>query len=109
MEQPPGLPPLVEYSGRLYKVFPVQQVSEKFSKRTFVLEVSPRHSKHPEFIPFELKQERCALVEPFRKGDPLTVYFVVRGRRVLNGPGGDERFFLSSEVVDLRPDLFAGR
>ncbi|GAA4366798.1 hypothetical protein GCM10023185_38200 [Hymenobacter saemangeumensis] len=65
-------------TGRLHEIFSEQQVSEKFRKREFVVEV--QDGQYPEHIKFQLVQDKCALIEPYRLGDEVKVTFALRGR-----------------------------
>ncbi|GAB2466096.1 hypothetical protein GCM10011375_33320 [Hymenobacter qilianensis] len=65
-------------TGRLHEIFDEQQVSEKFRKREFVLEV--QEGQYPEHIKFQLVQDKTALIDPFKIGDEVKVTFNLRGR-----------------------------
>ncbi|MBC6610088.1 MULTISPECIES: DUF3127 domain-containing protein [Hymenobacter] len=65
-------------TGRLHEIFDEQQVSEKFRKREFVLEVID--GQYPEHIKFQLVQDKTALIDPYKIGDEIKVTFNLRGR-----------------------------
>ena len=67
-----------DVTGRLHEIFDEQQVSEKFRKREFVLEV--QDGQYPQHIKFQLTQDKVALVEPFKMGDEVKITFDLRGR-----------------------------
>ena len=67
-----------DVKGRLHEIFDEQQVSEKFRKREFVLEV--QDGQYPEHIKFQLVQDRTQLVDPYKVGDEVKVAFNLRGR-----------------------------
>ncbi|SDX45415.1 DUF3127 domain-containing protein [Hymenobacter psychrophilus] len=67
-----------EATGRLHEIFDEQQVSEKFRKREFVLEVID--GQYPEHIKFQTVQDKTALIDPFKVGDEVKVSFNLRGR-----------------------------
>jgi single-strand DNA-binding protein len=67
-----------EATGRLHEIFDEQQVSEKFRKREFVLEV--QDGQYPEHIKFQMVQDKTALIDPFKVGDEVKVTFNLRGR-----------------------------
>lgn len=58
-----------------------QQVSEKFSKREFVLTTS---GEYPQDILFQLTQDKCSLIDGFNVGQSLEVSFNLRGREWTN-------------------------
>lgn len=65
-------------TGRLHEIFDEQQVSEKFRKREFVLEVVD--GQYPEHIKFQLVQDKTALIDPYKVGDEVKIAFNLRGR-----------------------------
>lgn len=66
------------------------QVSEKFSKREFVITESS--SMYPQDIMFQLEQDKCNLIDNAKIGDQLTVSFNLRGRE-WTSPQGEVRYF----------------
>jgi hypothetical protein len=77
-------------TGTLKAKYAEQQVSERFRKRDFVL--TDNSSQYPQFITFQLVQDRCSLVEPFNEGDEIRVFFNLRGRE-WKAPAGDVKYF----------------
>lgn len=72
-----------ELSGTLIEKFDTQKVSDKFSKREFVIE-KKEDTGNFEFvdqIKFQLTQDRCNLLDNFNKGDEIKVSFNIRGRK----------------------------
>ena len=67
-----------EISGKLIKVFPVENKSGTFQVRDFVIEI--QDGNYPQFIKFQLTQERCSLVDSLQEGDEIKVWFDLRGR-----------------------------
>ena len=67
-----------EATGRLHEIFDEQQVSEKYRKREFVLEVVD--GQYPEHIKFQLSQDKTTLIDGHKTGDELKVSFNLRGR-----------------------------
>jgi len=67
-----------EVKGKVEVVYAEQQVTDRFKKREFVIEV--QNGMYPEFVKFQLTQERCGLIEPYQKGDEISVSFNLRGR-----------------------------
>lgn len=66
-----------ELEGTLKVVDDVQTFSSGFSKREFVIEVED--GKFPQSIKFECVKEKTALIDEFQIGDPVKVYFDIRG------------------------------
>jgi single-strand DNA-binding protein len=73
-----------QIAGRLHEVSAEQQVSEKFRKREFILEIV---GQYPEYVKFQLVQDKCAVIEPFQVGDFIQVDFNLRGRNFTKGDG----------------------
>ena len=64
-------------TGRLSEIFEAHQVSDKFRKREFILELE---GQYPEFIKFQLVQDNCGQLDRFQVGMQLRVEFNLRGR-----------------------------
>lgn len=68
-----------EIEGKLHKVFETEQKSESFRTREFVIETL--QGSYPQFIKFQLTQDRCEVIEPFKTDQQIKVYFDLRGRQ----------------------------
>ena len=68
-----------------------QQVTETFRKREFVLEYSD-NPMYPQYIKFELIQDRVQLVDNVEVGDKVDVTFNLRGRE-WTAPDGAKKYF----------------
>lgn len=86
-------------TGRLHEIFDEQQVSEKFRKREFVLEV--QDGAYPEHIKFQLVQDKTSLVDAFRIGDEVKVTFNLRGRGF--NKNGQMLYFTNLEAWKIEP------
>lgn len=67
-----------EVEGKLIKKYETESKSEKFQAREFVLEVAS--GNYPEFVKFQLVQDRCAIIDSFSEGERMKVHFDLRGR-----------------------------
>ncbi len=67
----------LEITGRLHKVFDTEQKNESFKVREFLIETQ---GEYPQFVKFQLTQDRCDLIENYKEGDGLKVHFDLRGR-----------------------------
>ncbi|TXK45800.1 DUF3127 domain-containing protein [Pontibacter qinzhouensis] len=67
-----------EIQGKLYEVFDEQQVSDKFKKREFVLEIPD--GQYTQYPKFQLTQDKCSLLNQFKAGDELKVTFNLTGK-----------------------------
>lgn len=82
--------------GKIIEIFATQQVSEKFKKREFVIEYA-ENPQYPEFVKFELTQDKCNLIDSFAKGAYVDVHFNIRGRAWTN-PQGVTNYFNSLQA-----------
>ena len=66
-----------EIVGRLHKKFDTESKTATFQAREFVIEVD---GTYPQFVKFQLTQDRCPLVDNYNEGDNIRVHFDLRGR-----------------------------
>ncbi len=71
------------------------QVSEKFSKREFV--VTESTGMYPQDILFQSTQDKCALLDAVQVGDQVEVSFNLRGRE-WTSPQGEVKYFNTLEA-----------
>lgn len=67
-----------EIEGKLHKVFETESKTSSFQAREFVIEVTD--GNYPQFVKFQLVQDRCALVDGYAEGEMIKVHFDLRGR-----------------------------
>lgn len=67
-----------EVVGRLHKKFDTENKTESFQAREFVIEVES--GNYPQFVKFQLVQDRCSLLDPYEEGTTIKVHFDLRGR-----------------------------
>ncbi len=79
-----------QISGILKVKSDTVQVSEKFSKREFVL--TDNSSMYPQDIMFQLTQDKCALLDTFNLQENVTISFNLRGRE-WTSPAGEVKYF----------------
>lgn len=85
-----------ETAGKIHAINDTQQVTERFRKREFVLELSD-NPKYPQFVQFQLTGDRCDNLDGFSVGDEIQVEFSLRGRE-WKSPKGEVKFFNSLDV-----------
>jgi len=85
-----------EISGKLHAIFDTAQVSERFTKREFVLELAD-NPKYPQLVQFQLTGDRVSQLDSFRVGDEVTIEFSLRGRE-WKSPRGETKYFNSLDV-----------
>ena len=79
--------------GKIVELFDTVQVKETFRKREFVLEHA-ENPQYPEFIKFELIQDKCELLDTSKVGDEVDVHFNLKGRKWVD-PKGETKYFNS--------------
>lgn len=84
-----------QLTGKLKKIDSIVQVSEKFSKREFV--ITDESSQYPQDIIFQSVQDKCTLLDAFKLGDVVQVSFNLRGRE-WTSPTNEVKYFNTLEA-----------
>lgn len=69
----------MEIEGLLHIKGDVKVISARFTKRDFIL-LDNSNIEYPQYIPFELHQDRVKLIENIPPGSHLHVTFDIRGK-----------------------------
>jgi len=87
-----------DIEGRIFEVFPTEQVTPSFRKREFILEHTEQFNdrEFTDYIRFQLTQDRCDILDRFGKGMDVKVSFSLKGRRYEKG--GEVRYFTNLEA-----------
>jgi single-strand DNA-binding protein len=67
-----------DVQGRLHEIFDETQVSEKFRKREFVLEIPD--GSYTQYAKFQLTQDKCGILDNYKTGDEVKVAFNLSGK-----------------------------
>jgi hypothetical protein len=89
----------LEATGKIHALFDAQQVTERFRKREFVLELDD-NPRYPQYVQFQLSGDRCENLDGFTVGDAVRVEFSLRGRE-WQSPRGETKYFNSLDVWTL--------
>lgn len=81
----------MEVTGQLKAKFDTQTVSDKFKKRDFVL-ATDLSTPYPQFISFQVTQDKCSVLDNYNVGDEVKVSFNLRGREYNNPTKGMQYF-----------------
>ena len=84
----------MQVAGKLVVINATQVVSEKFSKRTFVIETA---DQYPQQIEFQLTQDKCDYLDAYKVGEQVNVSLNIRGRAWTN-PQGEVKYFNTLEA-----------
>lgn len=73
----------LEVTGKLILKSDTQQVSEKFKKREFVLELVEEinGNLYSNYAKMQLVQSKCEIIDRFNIGDSVTVRFNIKGNK----------------------------
>lgn len=97
----------IEITGHLLKIFEAVKVSERFTKREFVVEIAD-NPKYPAPVLFQLTGDRCSQLDDLRAGDKVRVDFSLRGRE-WKSPKGEVKYFNSLDAWTVDRDVPAPR
>jgi len=79
------------------------KVSEKFSKREFVLKYA-ENPEYPEYLKLELQQDKCNLIDNVAVGATIEVDINLKGRKWTN-PEGKDQYFNTLVAWKIKTDL----
>lgn len=68
-----------EALGTLHEIFNEVQVTDKFRKREFVVEMT--NGMYTDYVKFQLVQDKCSALNSFKTGESVKVYFNLSGRK----------------------------
>ena len=91
----------IETTGKLHTIFDTKQVSERFTKREFVVELAD-NPKYPQVVLFQLTGDRCTMLDGMSVGDQVRIEFSLRGRE-WRAPSGELKYFNSLDVWKIEP------
>lgn len=86
---------MYKLTGTVKVVNNTVQVSEKFSKREFV--VTDSSGMYPQDISFQATQDKCSLLDGVHPGEQVEVSFNLRGRE-WTSPQGEVKYFNTLEA-----------
>ena len=81
---------MFKIKGEIKAICEAVQVTEKFKKRAFVL--IDDSSQYPQYINFQLVQDKCELIDGFQIGQRIEVNFNLRGREWTDKNGAIKYF-----------------
>lgn len=88
-----------EVTGIIKSISEAKQVSERFTKREFVLELMD-NPKYPQLVLFQMTGDRCGQLDLAGVGDKVTAEYSLRGRE-WKSPSGDVKYFNTLDVWSL--------
>ena len=82
----------MEIRAKILEILDTVKVSEKFRKREFVVEYVPENSQYPEYLKFEMVQDKCEQLDGYKAGDEAQIQFNLKGRKWVNHKGENVYF-----------------
>lgn len=82
--------------GKILEISDTQQVSNSFKKREFILEYA-ENPQYPEYVKFEMIQDKCSLLDGYSVNDEVDVAFNLKGRKWTD-PQGVVKYFNSLQA-----------
>lgn len=72
-----------ELTGVLVEIFAIQNVTETFNKREFIVESKKQagEKEFTELVKFQLTNDKCQIIDKFAEGEKVKVFFNIRGRK----------------------------
>ncbi len=81
----------MEIKAKLLEIFESQKITDTFRKREFVVEYV-ENPQYPEFLKFELIQDKCELLDKLSSGQEVEIHFNLKGRKWTDPKGGIKYF-----------------
>jgi hypothetical protein len=66
-----------ELTGNLHKIYPTEEKSASFQAREFVVVTE---ENYPQYVKFQLTQDKCGLMDSYKEGEKIKVFFDLKGR-----------------------------
>jgi len=88
---------MLEFKGKIEKIFDENQVTDKFKKREFVV-IGGNDGK--QYVTFQAVQAKCDLLNQLSVGDSVTVQFLAKGRK-WQPERGEPRYYTTLEVMHI--------
>ena len=89
----------MELKGTIKQVGKTEKVSDKFSKREFVLTTNENPS-YPQHISVQCTNDKCVMLENLSIGSEVTAHINLRGRE-WTSPKGETKYFNTIECWKL--------
>jgi len=71
-------------NGKIVKIYDEVQLTEKFKKREFVIQLPTSNYRGSDYLKFSLIQEQCSMVDSFKEQDNVKVSYEVKAREWVN-------------------------
>lgn len=85
--------------GTVVNVTPLQTISDKFRKQDFTIKTFD--ANYPQFLTFQVVNDKCDLVANLKKNDVVEVSYNLRGRE-WTSPEGTTKYFNTVEAWSIQ-------
>lgn len=83
--------------GVLHVKYETEQKSEKFTSRDFILKIEGNKPEYPEYIKFQMIQDRCELIDNIDEGTEIEVSFDLKGK------AWNDKWFTNLQAWKVQP------
>lgn len=83
--------------GVLHQKYDTEQKSGTFTTREFVLKVEGNKPEYPEYIKFQMIQDRCELIDNINEGTEVEVCFDLKGK------AWNDKWFTNLQAWKVQP------
>ena len=90
----------LEVTGKLLVKYDAQQVSEKFKKREFVMELAEEINGniYTNFAKLQLVQTKCDIIDRINNGDLIKVSFNIKGNSYVDKRDGQTKYITNLDA-----------
>lgn len=92
----------MDIKAKIIEIFDTVRISDKFQKREFAVEYAENPS-YPEYLKFELIQDKCDLLDQYKVGQQIHVHFNLKGRKWTD-PQGSIKYFNTLQAWKITAD-----
>lgn len=94
-------------TGVIHRISETQQISDKFSKREFILK-EQSNQQYEQYIQLELTQDKCSMLDNYQEGQEVEVFYNLRGRLWTNKEGVEKCFnTIQAWKIQPAPEQYA--
>jgi len=95
----------LEVTGKLLVKYDTQNVSDKFKKREFVLELSEEINGniYTNYAKLQLVQAKCDIIDRYNLGDIVKVTFNIKGTSYVDKKDGMTRYITNLDAWRIEP------
>lgn len=75
-----------DLKGKIHEIGATENVTDSFKKRAVIIEYA-ENPNYPEYISIEAIQDKCSVLDNYKPGDEVEVFFNLKGRPHTNKQG----------------------